>query len=80
MYCLAARGAPRSAGDGGRSGWNGPELWIRRTKTWLRSRACLEKPKPLLRQSMPDILQAFNWLYRGVIREEAEEVIKRSGV
>jgi hypothetical protein len=29
---------------------------------------------------MPDILQAFNWLYRGVIREEAEEVIKRSGV
>lgn len=54
---------------------------MRRTKAWLRSRACLERPRPLLRQSMLGICQKINELYRGVIREEEEEeeVINGSG-
>lgn len=77
LYCLAARGAPRDAGDGGRRGWNGPEFWMRRTKTScregtrLRSRACLGRPRPL-RQSVPSIVED-GWLYRGVIRRREEE-------
>lgn len=55
---------------------------MRRTKAWLRSRACLERPRPLLRQSMLGICQKINGLYRGVIREKDEdedEVINGSG-